>query len=119
MALFRFGHAQKNALASVIPLAIGEVAIGLRGLDFGLPVTLGDFDRLLSILPVTRRSFAAHKLQSAGSNAVLIDGSSLARSCCAEITSATEPIIRPAAMTVRRVTVSPAKRVPNRTATIG
>ena len=35
------------------------------------------------------------------------------------ITSATEPIMRAAAINVRMVTVSPAKRVPNRTATIG
>src|SRR5436190_916029 len=30
MALFRFGHAQKNAFASLVPLAFGQIAIRLR-----------------------------------------------------------------------------------------
>src|SRR5438093_9801395 len=52
MALFRLGHAQKNAFASLIPLAIGEVAIRLRGLDFRLPVARNYVDCFLSILRI-------------------------------------------------------------------
>src|SRR5439155_4740403 len=82
MAFFCFRHAQENAPAFLVPLTLGQIAISLRGLDFSLPVALGDFDRLLSILRITRLTFVAHKLQSAGSNAGLIAGSSLALSCC-------------------------------------
>src|SRR5437879_8527503 len=128
MALFRFGHPQENAFAFLVPLALGQIAIGLRSLDFRLPVALDDFDCFLSIrstavqdrfFRITRRIFAAHNFQSSGSNAALMVGSTLALSCCAVITSATEPIMKPAATSVRMVTVSPAKRAPNRTATIG
>src|SRR5207302_543409 len=128
MALFRFGHAQKDALAFLVPLALGQIAIGSRGLDFGLPIARDHFDRLLSIrstaaqdtfFRITRWIFAAHNIQSAGSNAALIDGSTLALSCCAVITRATEPIMRLAAINVRMVKVSPAKTAPSKTATIG
>src|SRR5215472_13172657 len=112
VALFRFCHAQENALSFLVALALSEIAIGLRGLDFRLPVTLRCFDRL-SIL------FVAHTPQSAGSSAALIGGSTRALSCCAVITSATEPMMRPPAINVRMVKVSPAKSVPNNTATIG
>ena len=59
------------------------------------------------------------RVQSAGSSAALKAGSTRARSCCAVIISATEPMIRAAATNMRTVTVSPAKKVPSRTATIG
>ena len=125
VAFFRFRHAQKDAFAFLVPLALGEIAIGLRGLDFSLPVAPDHPDRLLcsrrlselSIFRITRWIFA--HIQSAGSNAALIGGSTLALSCCAVITRATEPIMRLAAINVRMVKVSPAKRAPSRTATIG
>ena len=119
VAFFRFRHAQENAFAFLVRLARGQIAIGLRGLDFSLPIALDCIDRLLSLLWGTRWIFAAHNIQSAGSNAALIGGSTLALSCCAVITRATEPIIRAAAINVRTVIVSPAKRVPSSTATIG
>jgi hypothetical protein len=49
MTLFRFCHAQKNAFAFFVPLTFREIAIGLRGLDFRLPVASCSFDRLLMI----------------------------------------------------------------------
>src|ERR1700741_222114 len=87
MTLFRFGHTQKNAFALFVALALGQIAIGLRGLDFCLPVAPGDFDRLPSILWGRRLTFAIHNVQSAGSRAALIGGSTFAFSCCAVITS--------------------------------
>src|SRR4029077_2573873 len=47
MALFRFGHAKKNALAFLVPFAPGQIAIGLRRLNFRLPIAFNDFYRLL------------------------------------------------------------------------
>jgi len=47
MALFGFGHAQKNAFASLVPLAFGQIAIRLRRLDFCAPIAFDDVDRLL------------------------------------------------------------------------
>src|SRR5882724_6138165 len=47
MPLFGFGHAQKNAFASLVPLAFGQIAIRLRSLDFRPPIAFNDFDRLL------------------------------------------------------------------------
>jgi hypothetical protein len=52
MALFRFGHAQKNAFASLVALALGQIAIGSRGLDFRLPVARDHGDCFLSILRI-------------------------------------------------------------------
>jgi hypothetical protein len=52
MALFRFGHAQKNAFASLIALTLGQIAIGLRSLDFGLPVARNHGDCFLSIFRI-------------------------------------------------------------------
>jgi hypothetical protein len=52
MALFRFGHAQKNAFASLIALTLGQIAIGLRSLDFGLPVARDHGDCFMSILRI-------------------------------------------------------------------
>jgi hypothetical protein len=49
MTLFRFGHAQKNALAFFVALTLREIAIGSRGLDLGLPVAPCCIDRLLMI----------------------------------------------------------------------
>jgi hypothetical protein len=46
MALFRFSHAQENAFASLVPLAVGQIAIRLRRLDFRAPIASDDFDRL-------------------------------------------------------------------------
>jgi hypothetical protein len=50
MTLFRFCHAQKNAFSFFVALSSREIAVGLRGLDFRLPVTPRDFNRLLAIL---------------------------------------------------------------------
>src|SRR5262249_21112659 len=119
MALFRFCHAQEDAFAFLVSFALGEVAIRLRSLHFGLPIALGYFDRLLSIPWGRRLTFAIHNVQSAGSSAALIGASTFALSCCAVITSATEPMMSAAAISVRFVKVSPAKSVPNKTATIG
>src|SRR6266496_117548 len=115
---FRFRHTQKNTFAFLVPLALSQIAISSCGLDFGLPVARDDLDCLRSSFLI-RAIIAAHAVQSAGSNAALIGGSTLALSCCAVIKSATEPMMRAAAINIRIVTVSPAKRAPNRTATIG
>src|SRR6267143_5567097 len=47
MALLGFSHSQKNAFASLIPLAFCQIAIRLRRLDFCAPIAFDDFDRLL------------------------------------------------------------------------
>src|SRR5512132_3925347 len=52
MTLFRFCHAQKNALAFFVALTFREIAVGLRGLDFRLPVAPCSIDRLLMIFPL-------------------------------------------------------------------
>src|SRR4029077_9372164 len=49
MTLFRFCHAQKNAFAFFVALTLRQVAVGLRGLDFRLPVPPCSIDRLLMI----------------------------------------------------------------------
>ena len=49
MTLFCFCHAQKNAFAFSVALTFCEVAIGLCGFDFSLPVALCSVDRLLMI----------------------------------------------------------------------
>jgi hypothetical protein len=46
VAFFRFRHAEQNAFAFLVPLALSQIAICLRGLDFRLPVPLDDLDRL-------------------------------------------------------------------------
>src|SRR5437762_7040528 len=52
VALFRFGHAQKNAFASLVALTLGQIAIGLRSLNFRLPVARDHGDCFLSILRI-------------------------------------------------------------------
>src|SRR6266481_6865984 len=52
MTLFRFGHAQENALAFLVGLALGQIAIGLRGLEFRLPVARDHLDCFLSVLRI-------------------------------------------------------------------
>jgi hypothetical protein len=52
MTLFRFCHAQKNVFAFFVALTFREVAVGLRGLDFSLPVAPCSIDRLLMIFPL-------------------------------------------------------------------
>src|SRR5437773_10893307 len=96
MPLFRFRHSQQNAFAFHVPLALGQIRIGLRRLDLGLPVPLDYLDGLRSSFLIRRAILAAHNFQSAGSNAALIGGSIFALNCWAVITSATEPIIRQA-----------------------
>src|SRR5437762_7026114 len=49
VALFRFGHAQKNGFALLVVLALGQVAISLRSLNFRLPVARDHGDCFLSI----------------------------------------------------------------------
>src|SRR5207247_130569 len=97
----------------------GQIAIDLRSLNLRAPVLPDHIDHLLSIFCPARWVFVFHCAQSAGATVALIGGSILALNCCAVITIATEPIIRPAAMTVRMVKVSPAKAAPSKTATIG
>src|SRR6266513_794579 len=117
--LFRFRHAQQNAFAFLVPLALGQITIRLRSLHLSLPVPLDYLDGLRSSFLIRRTILTAHNFQSAGSNAAPIGGSILALNCWAVITSATEPIIRHAAIKVRMVSFSPAKSAPSRTATIG
>src|SRR5438093_4386327 len=137
MAIFRFRHAQKYALTFVIAFALCKFAIRLCSLDLRLPIALRDFDRLLTIFllgghaglmrdeqrfptwPPTVRRRIWSRNQSAGSSAGLMPGPARARSCWAVMINATEPMIRAAAINVRMVTVSPAKKVPSKTATIG
>src|SRR6476660_8667130 len=52
MTLFRFCHAQKNAFAFFVALTFREIAVGLRGLDFRLPVAPCSIDRLLMVFPL-------------------------------------------------------------------
>src|SRR6266516_3122162 len=52
MALFRFAHAQKNAFASLVALALGQTATDLRSLNFRLIVARDHGDRFLSILRI-------------------------------------------------------------------
>src|SRR5258707_12492040 len=59
MTLFRFCHAQKNAFAFFVVLSLREVAVGLRGLGFRLPVAPCSIHRLLMIF--LRRGHAALK----------------------------------------------------------
>jgi hypothetical protein len=47
MALFRFGHAKKNAFAFLIALTFGQITIGLGRLHFRPPIAFNDFYRLL------------------------------------------------------------------------
>src|SRR4029077_18577421 len=61
MTLFRFCHAQKNAFAFFVALTFREIAVGLRGLDFRLPVAPCSIDRLLMIFLL--RGHAALKLK--------------------------------------------------------
>ena len=55
MALFRFGHAQKNAFAFLVPLALGQIAISLRRLDFRAPIAFDDFDCLRPVAICLRK----------------------------------------------------------------
>src|SRR4030095_4115980 len=57
VTLFRFGHAQKNTLAFLVPLAFGQITIRLRGLHFGLPIAFNDFDGLAPTFWITKRIF--------------------------------------------------------------
>src|SRR5262249_23328028 len=50
MTLFCSCHAQKNAFALFVGFSFREIAIGLRGLDFRLPVAPCSIDRLAMIL---------------------------------------------------------------------
>src|SRR5882724_10980115 len=52
MTLFCFRHAQENALAFLIALTLGQIAIGLRSLNFRLPVARDHGDCFLSILRI-------------------------------------------------------------------
>jgi hypothetical protein len=128
MALFRLRHAQDKSFPFLVLLPSREIAIYFGRFDFSAPIPLDYFDRFFSIrstaaqdrsFRLTRWIFAFHHSQSAGVTAALISGSALNLNWCAVITSATEPMIRAAATTVRMVKVSPAKAVPSRTATIG
>src|SRR5258705_13919988 len=66
MTLFRFCHAQKNAFAFFVVLSLREIAVGLRGLDFRLPVASCSIDRLLMIFLLRGLSALKRKdLQSA------------------------------------------------------
>ena len=66
MTLFRFCHAQKNAFAYFVALTLREVALGLRSLDFGLPVAPCSIDRLLMIFPLSGHAALKRKdLQTA------------------------------------------------------
>src|SRR5215472_3364597 len=49
MTLFGFCHAQKNGFAFFVALSFREIAVGLRGLDFRLPVAHCSIDRLAMI----------------------------------------------------------------------
>ncbi len=75
VALFRFSHPQENAFAFLVVLALRQVAIGLRGLDFRLPVARDHVDCFVSIRStaaqdrffwITRRIFTAHKCSISG-----------------------------------------------------
>src|SRR5215471_4978101 len=47
MTLLRFCHAQKNAFAFFVALSFRKIAIGLRRLDFRLPVAPCSIDRFV------------------------------------------------------------------------
>jgi hypothetical protein len=52
VALFSFCHAQKNAFAFLVPLALSQIAISSSGFDFRLPVARDHGDCFLSILRI-------------------------------------------------------------------
>jgi hypothetical protein len=49
VTFFRFCHPQKNAFPFLVALSFREIAVGLRGFDFGLPVAPCNCNRLLMI----------------------------------------------------------------------
>src|SRR6266566_716099 len=55
MTLFRFGHAQKNGFALLVVLALRQVAISLRSLNFRLPVAHDHGDCFLSLRSTAAR----------------------------------------------------------------
>src|SRR3984893_3424183 len=120
VALFRFGHAQKNAFSLFVFLASRQFAIDLRRFHLGAPISLNNLDCFLSILPAVRLGLVGlHRAQSAATISAARAGSVLDLICCAVITTATDPIINPAPINVRKVRCSPAKNVPSKMATIG
>ena len=116
VTLFRLGHPQQNAFPFFVALAGGEIAVNLRSLYFGAPVPFDDIDRLGFWTFLWFAVF--HRAQLAGSMTAGT-GETFAFICCAMITTATEPMINPAPTSVRNVSVSCAKRVPRRMATMG
>src|SRR6266513_2736064 len=58
--LFRFRHSQQNAFAFLVPLALGQITIGLRRLDLGLPVPLDYLDGLRSSFLIRSATLAPH-----------------------------------------------------------
>ena len=60
-----------------------------------------------------------HLAHSAGATVAAIAGVAFGFNCCAVITNATEPMMRPAAINVRTLKVSPANAAPSNTATMG
>src|SRR6516225_7121463 len=56
MTLFGFRHAQKNAFAFFVALSLRKIAVGLRGLDFRLPVAHGSLDCLAMVLLLSRHA---------------------------------------------------------------
>src|SRR5205814_10417582 len=102
------GHPQQDVFTLLVLLAFGKFAVNPRGLDFGLPILLQRLDRFR----IAHISFAVSRHATSA-------GTSFDLACCTVMTNATEPMINPAAKTVRALSVSPAKSAPRITATIG
>src|SRR5204863_2153553 len=102
------GHPQQDVFTLLVLLAPGQLAVNPRGLDFGLPILLQRLDRCR----IAHVSFAISRHATSA-------GTSFDFVCCTVMTNATEPMINPAARTVRALSVSPAKSAPRITATIG
>ena len=112
LSLWRPGHLKNLHMGfqtfEMILLPLRQLTVNAGGLQFRLPVFLQRFNGLW----IVHVSFAVSK-QATGA------GTGFDLVCCTVITSATEPMISPAASAVRGLSVSPAKRAPRITATIG
>src|SRR5215471_9767804 len=97
MTFFCFRHPQENAFAFLVALPLRQMTIRLCRLDLRLPIAFRDFDRVLTTfllgghaelkrnkaqLPTCPPNWERRIwVQSAGSSAALMAGSTRARSC--------------------------------------
>src|SRR5664279_3445740 len=110
MSLLGLGHAQQNTFALLIGLPLGQIPVNTRRFDFSAPVLLQCLDRFGVLRHGNNHSARARAAST---------GIGLDFDCCTVMTSATEPMMSPAASKARAVSVSPANKAPRITATMG